>query len=371
MTTNDPKMSIASQEVEDYEQALALDEELDETLDTSDPGSRMALTCMEEGVMTPESQERSRMQEVPEDEPQAMVKGVTNTLVFLRITLAVILIAAAISVSWGMYCLVKEEQRLHYTTDFHDYSETIVGAFNHSTSKKFWAAHSIASTLTSFFVSTGMDYPNLTLTDFPVIAVGARKMAEASAITFSPVLFSQNELAKWEAFASKESKVASTVLDLLQDPNEWFTYNRSVDDGIYSFGEDGLPVDFEGPGPYVPIWHISPRMNNTASIMFNQMAGEARRSALENIVRGIGGSIFSRVLYDENDKHPMHVRGDDIPRGILYAPVPVSYSSSKLVGVVGVEFEWENYFETALLVQSGGLVIVVQATSGQVSALSL
>lgn len=352
-------MSIASQEDDDYEQALALDE----TLDTSDPGSRMALTCMEEGVI--QSREHNRMQEVPEDEPQEIVKRVTNTLLVLRITLGVILIAAAISVSWGMYCLVKEEQRLHYTTDFHDYSETIVGAFNHSTSNKFWAAHSIASTLTSFFASSGMVFPNLTLTDFPVVAVGARIMAEASAITFSPVLFSENELAEWEAFATRESEVSSTVLNLLQDPDDWFTYNRTVADGIYSFGADGQPQDFEGQGPYVPIWHISPRMNNTASIMFNQMAGEARRLALENIVHGQGGVIFSKVLCDKNDLHPTHVRGDNTPRSVLYAPVPESYSSRKLVGVVGVEFDWENYFETALLVQSGGLIIVVEATSGQ------
>lgn len=220
------------------------------------------------------------------------------------------------------------------------------------------------STVSSFFQNSVAAYPNVTLANFPVIAAGERYLSNASTITFSPLLFSQKGLATWEAFAAEESMVTSTVLDLIQPPADWFKYDRTMDDGIYSFGNNGQPIDFEGSGPYAPFWHISPRPNNTASLMYNQMGGEARRSALENLIEG-GGAVFSRVIYDEEDHHPMHVRGDETPRGIVYAPVN-DFTTGKLAGVVGVEFVWEDYFHSAFLGESMGLVIVLEATNGQV-----
>ena len=218
--------------------------------------------------------------------------------------------------------------------------------------------------LTSYFQDSAV-YPNLTLADFPVFAVGARELANATAITFAPILYTDDQLAEWEAFALVADATTMSVLDVIQNPNDMFRYNRTLADGLYAYGPDGNVINDTGSAPYAPIWLISPQFNNTASRMYNQMAEGARRMAIENVLNQ-GGSVFSRIFYDENDHYPPHIRGDETPRGIVYYPVAGAFMTRTLVGVIGVEFEWASYFDIAFPDQFSGMVIVLESSNGQV-----
>ena len=300
------------------------------------------------------------------DEPRALVQRETDAVLLLRTILLVLLLCAAISVSVATYYIFHQQEYYLYSTQFNDFGATVVSSFYRSTNKKVWTANSMSTMLTSYFQDSAV-YPNLTLADFPVFAVGARELANATAITFAPILYTDAQLAEWEAFAPVAEATTMSVLDVIQNPNDMFHYNRTLEDGLYAFGPDGNVIDFEGSAPYAPIWLISPMFNNTASRMYNQMAEGARRMAIENVLNQ-GGSVFSRIFYDENDHYPPHIRGDETPRGIVYYPVAGAFLTRTLVGVIGVEFEWASYFDIAFPDQFSGMVIVLESSNGQVCA---
>lgn len=335
-----------------------IDEDSEQPLDMSDVDYMDPASDVEEVAHQP-------LQRKIVDEPRALVQRETDAVLLLRTILIVLLLCAAIAVSVATYYIFQHQENDLFCTQFNDFGTTVVGSFYRSTNKKVWTANSMSTMLTSYFQDTAT-HPNLTLADFPIFALGARELANATAITFAPILYTDEQLAEWEAFAPVADMKLS-ALDAFQTSDDEFQYNRTLADGLYAYGPDGDVVDYEGSAPYAPIWLISPRFNNTASRMYNQMAEEARRTAIESVLDQ-GGSVFSRFLYDENDHYPPHIRGCESPRGIVYYPVVGAFRSQTLVGVIGVEFEWESYFDIEFPDQFSGMVIVLEATNGEVSS---
>jgi hypothetical protein len=204
--------------------------------------------------------------------------------------------------------------------------------------------------------------------DFSTIAEAARTLSNAYAITFSPLIYNSKDLNLWENFASMEK--STNILNQGQAIPNTLNYNRTLQDGIYGYNEHGEPINYQGNPPYAPIWKISPRQNNSASIMYNQMDQEARQSALRNLMNE-GGSIFSRIIYEEADQSPPHVRGDDTPRGIVYYPVADTFATRRAIGAIGLEFEWDKYFDRDFTNHFHGIVFVLESTVGQVSMILL
>ena len=191
-------------------------------------------------------------------------------------------------------------------------------------------------------------------------------MTNATAVTFSPILDSRTSLETWEAFATSASDDHPHPLDNSVDVDQMIALGRTVEAGIYSMSEDGQPVDDDGPGPYVPIWLNSVSSNDTATRMYNQMASNSRRSALKDLI-AMNKPTYSEILQGESYEYPTNSSSLTSPRSILYTPVFYGFAPNrKLVGVVGLEFEWTNFLDYSFTEKSSCMHIVLESTDGQV-----
>jgi hypothetical protein len=297
------------------------------------------------------------------DAPHSLGKRETWIVRRLKIILLSLLICATISTSVATFYLFTRQESNLYETQFNGFAATLVESFHRSTSQKLWAANLLSTAFTSFAQRTDQKYPNMTLSDWPFITAGARRLANASAVTFSPLLYTDQYLAEWEAYTTSDDPSFDSSIPGFSTASQPGENSRSIEDGIYAYEGENM-VDYEGPGLYAPIWQISPEFNNSGSKMYNQMAGEGRREAIENLIQK-GGSVFSRVLHEEPGPSPPHIRGET-PRSIIYYVVADSFASRKLAGVIGVEFDWESYFGQKFPDQFNGMVIVLESTAGQV-----
>jgi hypothetical protein len=298
-----------------------------------------------------------------DDQTIVLQKQTSIAVVILRCTFILLFLTLAISASVLTYYIFSMQQRHRFETQFRDFGSNIITSFYQATSNKIWSANIMSSVMTSYFQGQKNIYPNMTFADFPSIAVATRSISSASAITFSPLIYNTQDLKMWETFASMEK--STSILDQVQEIPNSFHYNRTLQDGIYGYDVNGEPINYQGNPPYAPIWKISPRRNNSASIMYNQMDQKARQSALDNLMKE-GGSIFTRIIYEEEDKSPPHVRNDETPRGILYYPVADSFATRRAIGAIGLEFEWKNYFDRDFTNQFHGIAFVLESSNGQV-----
>ena len=345
--------------------------------------------------------------DIDADEPLAIVRRETRWVTIFKILLVSVLSIAAITMSVSTYFIVKQGETDVFETQFTDFSEFMVEAFYQSTNIKMWTANLIAVTASSYAKHSGEVFPNVTLDDWKVATSGVRRLlVDSSIITYSPILNTGEELSQWEAFAVDIDRTRPRyapppgvtvgaeragsgpppgggegegwtrtrhhrhLQGYTPDENVFAGDDlegeegsgRIITDGIYSYQDDRM-IDYEGPGPYVPIWHISPQFNNSASTMYNQMAEDGRRDAIENVLR-TGEPSYSRILYKEEEHEPPHNR-HETPRSILFYPVLSDYSSLPVVGLVGVEFPWEDYFGL-VPIRFKGIVLVLETTDGQV-----
>ena len=374
-----------------------------------------SLASSEEGLLTRGALKRST-DTLDDYQPRAIVWRETQWVIFFKILLITVFSTAAICVSVATYYHVKREETHGFETQFNDFATHMIQTFYHSTNVKMWTANLVGVTITSYAKHSGEVFPNVTLDGWKPAIAGALRLADSSIITYAPILNTEEELSQWEAYAVEQDRSSEgfgpppggTGGGAGSGEGEWTgggagsgegrraegeegsggagsvganrsgsrrlyydnVFQRDVDvseertiaDGIYSFEGDKM-VDFEGPGPYAPIWHMSPGCNRSACIMYNQMSERGRREAIEKGIQH-REPTFSRILYNE-DHDPPHFR--QTPRSILFYPVMEEYfMHDRVAGVVGVEFEWEEYFDMTPS-QFDGIVIVLATEEDQVS----
>lgn len=326
-----------------------------------------------------------------------MFKFENRWVLAFRVMLIVALIFAAVSVSVAVYFIVRREETDDYETQFADFSLFLVSSFYRSTNAKMWAANMVAVTMTSYGAQEQNSFPNVTLPDWKVITAGPRRLAgDVEAITYSPILRTEEDRISWEAYAAEtRSSTAAFAtgqgggggappgditsqmpgdnrLRRMQSmpsmppdhQNNVFHHGRSIAEGIYRYNGTET-IDDEGPAPYVPIWHISPEYNNSASIMYNQASEDGRRDAIEKMINENAEPAYSRVLCNDENLGAPHLH-DREPRSLLYYPVLRDWFSFQLAGVITVEFSWTDYFGNNLPEQFDGIVIVLESTEDEV-----
>ena len=326
-----------------------------------------------------------------EERPRFQIaKKETKVVFYLKITVLVVLVIAAVFISTLTYFIIRREEQEDYETQFVDFSRKIIDSFYRSTNMKLWTANTLSATYTSYVMSatrengsSSTSWPNVTLPDTLVRFAGARRLANASAITFSPYLQTDDTRREWETYATEWDQNQAFLPSFpsigegandsgslgatrpsgrhLQDGDN--RDERTIADGIYDFDALGnRQTRRTGNAPYFPIWQISPENRNKASVMFDQKVDTKRRLALENLIN-IGGAVFSQILYNESSIPPPHVRSNE-PRSIVYYPVVDSFYTRIRSGAIGIEYLWSNYFED-FPSQFDGMVIVLETTCGQ------
>ena len=119
-------------------------------------------------------------EEVPPKQEDVFRKG-ARALVALKISVAILLILAAIVVSSLTYVLINEQKNA-YLSQFQEYSSKIILQFLQETQLRIWTCYSLSVAYTSEIPADV--WPNVTLSHFSIRTFGSTAVSTSSAISF-------------------------------------------------------------------------------------------------------------------------------------------------------------------------------------------
>ena len=293
----------------------------------------------------------------------------SRAVVMLKILVIFILVQAAFVVSFLTYYFIVTDQSEDFDTQFEDYASKLMEQFLEVSHLKVWTCYSLSLAFTTEFENSDA-WPNVALSRFAVRTYGSTSMVRASSVAFAPMVTDETRDA-WEAYAADSNIVAQLnetlaataisrkghrVRELAAEAT------RSIEDGIFRMENETI-VDDKGPGPYFPVWQVSPVTENTQAIMYNQMSDPARSRAISVMMEDTC-PVWSQVFYQDayaQEKDEAYFE----TRGILYFPVFDSFSNGGVVGAASVEFNWEDNFRNVLPAHAQGIDVVLESTCDQ------
>jgi Adenylate and Guanylate cyclase catalytic domain len=202
---------------------------------------------------------------------------------------------------------------------------------------------------------------------------GDRKLAEASSVTFSPIVTPET-LQHWLVYVTYKElsgELESNFTDGY-DPHSGHDHgdnsvyyvetDRSVQDGIYKVvgGEaHSLPETLDNNTIFAPVWQRSPKPDRDIR-MYDLLSNPVRARALSAILgNGVwAGAMTDLLLYDTNMTDFAYF---PTPNAALYVPIHQTVDkASPVVGTLGFQFLWETFLEGILQDEAHNLMAVVE-----------
>jgi len=294
-----------------------------------------------------------------------------RAVVLLKIIVIFILILSALMLSFLTYYFITQDESDDFNNQFADFGTKVMEEFLDITHLKVYTCYSLSIAYTTEFEGSDA-FPAVTLNHFPVKAFGATDLARASCIGFAPYVTDQTRQG-WETYATSVhpamdlnssalaaiSSRSNMPISVQLDESET---TMKIEDGIYKIENDTATPD-TGPGPFFPLWQVSPVTEYSKAIMYNQLSDSSRGKALQ-IMMATSQPIYSEVFYQD-----VYDSGKDDgafeTRGVLYFPVFDTFVSGNVAGAVSAEFNWEDSFRYILPAHAKGIVCVLENTCGQ------
>jgi class 3 adenylate cyclase len=305
----------------------------------------------------------------------------------LRVIVIAVIAFAAVVVSTCVYLYTRNVEEETFETQFAAYSNRIVESFHDSIEDNLGATDALSVLITSFALSTGATFPNVTVPNFEVIGASSRVLADALVVFWLPLVTDETREG-WEEYSVMNqnqlmtSFLSESALQVAQ--NKKFKSDRSLQDApVFNeriWGLQGAAKP-EGTGPYLPLWQITPTLPfvsllNTDMLDYSN-AAESFREVLrsEEAVLGISTSdegadentiaIFNAFLtYGQYRDSIEQYSGDPIS-SISY-PVFDSFGADrKVAGVLATNIYWKLYFEHILPPGANGIICVLENTLNQ------
>ncbi|CAJ1946025.1 unnamed protein product [Cylindrotheca closterium] len=130
----------------------------------------------------------------------------------LRAAALLILIFAAIVVSFVVYSSLRASEQREFETRFWDEAAQVGNALENEMQSKLRAIDSLSVTTTSYANSRGRTWPNITIPEFSYRAASVLTIAGGISMALQPVVTS-DLLEGWEQYSEKEQKWITSDLD--------------------------------------------------------------------------------------------------------------------------------------------------------------
>jgi hypothetical protein len=219
---------------------------------------------------------RKRANKEPEtDDYKTLARRETKVVKVLRALVLALLFVTATLTSVGVYFNLSKEETKHFELAYQANAQRIVESFHDAVERRLGAINSMATAITSHALDTKRTFPFVTIPNFELRGSDLRVQADATGISWMPLVTDETRDA-WEEYALiNRSRVDEAFLEDAkqrekQDDVFGFTNTTStrkmqqvtiLDDGtgyhprIWSNGAVGpAGVEAKGSGPYLPLW---------------------------------------------------------------------------------------------------------------------
>jgi hypothetical protein len=127
----------------------------------------------------------------------------TNAVFRLRLLVFLVMLLAAIAVSFTIYIITSKAEQDEFESQFDGAASKVLETFDNVVQQKVSAISSLAVAIIAHGIDHSRDWPFVTLSSFQQRSSTARKLADALFVTISPIVSEENRK-EWEDFVTKE-----------------------------------------------------------------------------------------------------------------------------------------------------------------------
>ena len=250
------------------------------------------------------------------------------------------------------------------------------------------AMESFSLDMTSYALAAQVDWPLVTVPDFPIRGLAARQQMNADAIGLIP-LVSKADRQSWEAYATENqgwiqyarmwekdrnnappsaNRLLQADTDVKSDAVSRELSGAWISEYIFEVTrKSGERMADDGNGPFAPIWMTSPAPSSVFNINFNLLLHQYLWEEIE-IAIDSWQAMISKILnmQSHHDSITSATSTSLQPISALYYPIFDSYASGRaIVGLLAAEVQWTQLFEKNLPDSATGLICVIENACSQ------
>ena len=334
-----------------------------------------------------------------EEVESLLAKKETRYVLRLRILVFLALLLAALAVSLTVYFITKNAEGEQFNAAYEGSSEKLLESFEEVIDVKIGAVANFAVTFTEFARDRNLTWPFVTMGDFPQRAISTRALSKSLFLLISPTITTETR-SDWNSYAIKEKgwldegrayqkklNIGQYRRSLQEDedsPADVIVNFTVPSDGsspiandIFVLNDKGLPAIDSSPGPFYPVWQVSPILKNDL-VQYNMLdlpayapyikkclaTGDVFLSGVHISEPGGVDSLnlqtyfFSTILSFSLGKEVSY-EGD--PFSTIYVPVFDTFDDNKsVVGFIFSAIQWSDYFTNVLPPNSQPLTLVFE-----------
>jgi hypothetical protein len=207
--------------------------------------------------------------------------------------------------------------------------------------------------------------PFVTIQGFEGIAAGTRKVAKASVINYNPILQTQDDIKAWNAYSVANSQwiaegrqyLNASTSDQGPATQEFLPFVYTID----LSARPPKPIPVTGPGPYAPVWQMSPVPPKLDVINFDPRSMGNGKGAIASLMKTKQPHLSPPV--EDTGSFAISFTG---PMSVLEYPVfdnIVSDPNRRVVATLSTHLLWELFFDNVLPngESNDGIIIVTQS----------
>jgi len=328
--------------------------------------------------------QQSNAQQIARKESASVWRWKTALAIMLLITTAFVVASA--------FIFLNSEELLVFEDTFYQYAFTIRDVAHYNARSILESFESKADTITSFAISSDLQWPFLTIPHFETRFEHSRNDSFAEVIAFAP-LITTYQRNFWEKYSVMNQNWMKESLKKLENDNMIGSIDPGlISENIYTLDDEGRPTEENSWGPFAPIWQISPPPTNASIMNYNLLSDpvfsklattmEQDHHAVLSPVwdgvifdhtfrKGINGEIGNTQLRKEfeirnhNDVDSINMNNTkriDTPRSLILQPLYDSHDSMNrsLVGILMGVIAWDDFLSNLLPDGVDGITCVIE-----------
>uniref|UniRef100_A0A7S3PD05 Guanylate cyclase domain-containing protein n=1 Tax=Amphora coffeiformis TaxID=265554 RepID=A0A7S3PD05_9STRA len=323
----------------------------------------------------------------------------------IRYVVFLVLLSVTVAVSMTIYVYNKNAEVSAFEDHFKDQAAKVANTFTFNAERRLEALMGFSNHITSHALTSGEQFPMVTLPNFERHATITLQLAEVVAMVVLPVVtFEQREdyvkytMAKqgWinDGLALQQQRMDEDNEEVLHlqeqfDKGQLITNSSDVDSTknvpplIFKVKPGTTEPEFEdGPGPYTPFWTFAPAIPAWNLVNFNAFTHPTRFRELTAFLQAKTTLLSSAADLRKNDplttnrKSVMNLflnrwqngtfEYEEGPVSDIYVPIYDSFEPDKKLGqILSSYIYWQSYFTNVLPEGQNGIVSILENSCGQ------
>jgi hypothetical protein len=227
----------------------------------------------------------------------------------------------------------------------------------------FSAGELVSVQVTKAAMEKNESFPFVSVDLYEIIGSQARKMSGVDQIIWGPVV-DADQYDAWTIYSAENIGWYKASVELyMAEPEEDEEDDRRLEE--YDFSDTNYEISSPaegqdvGPGPWAPIWQVSPPPPSSSAINLDMYAYGTK--ALDDAVDAFRMGLMTQVIDAESENK-------DSPRSVVVEPVfehLLDDETAPIVGHIYSLFTWETYFSSLLPEGVNGFLAVLKNSCGQ------